>query len=127
MNEPLEIRENPETRPFPRECAYCGHLTTPTGNMPWNYGGLGFTRQHIIAKKRGGSDRRENLKTCCAQCNATLNALNDCPGAVAAMRALGEGLGFGKGNPAAIGAARRIELAGSHFDKSALREYLRTP
>jgi hypothetical protein len=66
-----------------------------------------MTRQHIIPRRKGGTNRRENIKLCCRACNQLLALVDDCPGAMACAFALGEGLGMGKGHSAARGAIRR--------------------
>jgi len=42
-------------------CAYCGRESK--GNL--------YTLDHIVAKSRGGPNRRWNLARCCAQCNGS--------------------------------------------------------
>lgn len=60
------------------------------------------TRQHIIARRLGGSNSQENLRPCCLQCNGLLDLADDCPGALACAR------GMAMGGPALI---RRILMA----------------
>lgn len=44
-----------------RRCAYCGKRNP-------------FTKDHIIPKSRGGSDRNDNLVWCCMRCNSRKRA-----------------------------------------------------
>lgn len=43
------------------------------------------TLQHVIPRRLGGITTPENLRWCCAECNAYLASAGDCPGALAAL------------------------------------------
>lgn len=90
-------------------CAYCGCAMTrssvPSGrSVPVNHA----TRQHVLAKRYGGSSEPDNLKPCCWGCNQLLAALEECPGALRCWQELGRVMGFGSGYSAARGAMKRL-------------------
>ena len=91
-------------------CPYCRGKMRRCMPIPYRHAQpYDMTRQHIIPVRRGGTDRRENIRMCCYACNQALALVDDCPGALACAVALGEALGFGKGHGAARGAIRRAK------------------
>ena len=47
-------------------CRYCGYDMTL--HFPYPHLGV-LTVDHVVAKVRGGTDRNDNLATCCVDCN----------------------------------------------------------
>lgn len=75
----------------PVPCAYCGR-----GTVPWAKPGgtpplAARTAQHVLPRRRGGTSAAENIKVACRECNHLLGIVDDCPGALAALRAVARG------------------------------------
>ena len=75
-------------------CAYCGiamaRRRKGSPRRAWNLP-IEATRQHIWARSRGPHPFGGGVlttKPCCRQCNNALERAGDCPGALAALRAL---------------------------------------
>lgn len=66
------------------QCGYCGRSFANTHGSILN----AATWQHVLPKRRGGTDEEENLRACCRDCNDWLNMADDCPGALACARAI---------------------------------------
>ena len=51
------------------KCPYCGEkIYLESG---WSEFSVGFVIDHVIAKSKGGTNKRSNLLPCCANCNSS--------------------------------------------------------
>lgn len=91
------------TNPHEYRCAYCGTwmVASTKHTPPWR----GFSWQHVLPRRRGGTDDPSNLRPCCRGCNTDLAhpVVDDCPAALACWRAL-------MGDPEPGGFAIRAKL-----------------
>jgi len=86
-------------------CPYCDDPMSREAveegeRVPWNKA----TRHHVLAQRFGGQDTYENLRWCCLRCNQCLSVVEECPGALAAARAIlrAEGMSVTPGNVQAV-------------------------
>ena len=70
-----------------RYCRYCGVVVVP-GRRPFGQQPNTASVQHVLPKRRGGTNHRDNLRLCCVRCNWLLEAADDCPGALACAKAV---------------------------------------
>ena len=93
-----------------KNCSYCkkefyyGPVKTQEQSLSMQ------TIQHLLPKRRGGSNKAENLKYCCKACNETLNGLGDCPAILACMKELAKKFGYGSNQKSVERAAKRLAV-----------------
>ena len=93
------------------KCSYCKRLTHPYTIIKKKIPRLSLTKQHVLPRRRGGSSDKENLKDCCYGCNQSLNAVDDCPGALACMRAIADHKGYKQGSSGVNRVIRELNKA----------------